>query len=92
MATIAVKFQNPRNNGALLAGFSLLAVCSQLVARTLSQNTYFSSISAQVMRALPVTSICEMLACWLPAGGQFLTWCRWINLAGTAIRLLCQAL
>jgi len=93
MATIAVKSQNPRNNGTILAGFSVLAVFSQLAVRTLSESSCFFHDSAeQVVRALPVTSICEMLACWLPGGGQLVAWCPWMNLAESAIRLLCRAL
>jgi hypothetical protein len=93
MTTIAVRFQNPRNNGTILVGFSLLAAFSQLAAQTLSQSSWLFDLSGeQVVRALPVTSICEMLLCWLPAGGQLLNGCPWMNIVGTALRLLCQAL
>jgi len=93
MATIAIKFQNPRNKGAVLAGFGLLAACSQMAVRTLSESSCFCRVSAeQVVRALPVTSICEMLACWLPEGGQLVAWCRWIKLAETGIQVLCRTL
>jgi hypothetical protein len=93
MSTITARFQNPRNNGTALVGFCLLVVCSPLAVRTVSQSNQLFGVSGeQVVRALPVTSICEVLVRWLPAGWQLLAWCYRMNLVGAAVRLLCRVL
>jgi len=87
MSTIAARFQNPRNNRTTLVGFCLLVAFSPLVLRTL-----FGVLGKQVVRALPATSICDVLVRWLPAGWQLLAWVYRMNLVGAAVRLLCRAL
>jgi len=60
----------------LLVGFGLLVALSQLAARTLVQSGCFFSLSGeQLVRALPVAPLCEMLACRTPVGGQLAVFC-----------------
>jgi len=93
MSTIATRFQNPRNNGTTLVGFWLLVAFAELALRTpLSGNRLFGVSGEQLVRALPVASIGEVLVRWLPAGWQLLAWCYRMNLVGAAVRLLCRAL
>jgi hypothetical protein len=93
MSTIATRSQNARNHGTALLGLCLLVVFSPLAIPWLSQNHRLFSLSGeQVVRALPVATICEVLVRCLPAGGQVLVWCHGMNLMGAAARLLCRAL
>lgn len=91
MATIAVKFQSPRNNGAALVGFSVLGLVSQLGVRTLFQSGW-TWTGEQIMQFLPVTSLCHVVASGIPIGGWLGGFCPWVSLFGTAVRVLCGAL
>ena len=92
MAAITARFRNPRNNGSVLLGFSLLVVFSQLAARALSQCTWIWSASGgRVVRALPVGSLCHVLVSWTPAIGPLAGFCPWVSLFAAAVRVLSGA-
>ena len=92
MATLAASFQNPRNNGSMAAGFALLVVFSELLARSvLPCNLLLSALADQFVQALPVGSLFEILVCQLPAGAHLVGLCPWLRLFETAARVGCQA-
>jgi len=93
MAAIAPRFQNPRGNGSVLLGFSLLVLFSQLAARALSQYRWIRSASGdQLLGALPIASLCHMLVSWTPVGGALAGFCPWVSLFAAAVRVLSGAL
>ena len=93
MAALAARFQNPRNNGSVVLGFSLLVLFSQLAARVLSQYSWIWSASGdQVARALPIASLCHVLVSWTPVGGSLAGFCPWVSLFAAAVRVLSGAL
>ena len=91
MEALAVKFQNPRNTGPVLAEFGLLGFFSQVALRALSQYGWSWS-GEQIVQLLPVAPLCHMVVSWIPASEWLGSFCPWFSLFGAAVRVLCWAL
>ncbi|HTP67435.1 MAG TPA: hypothetical protein VMJ35_00885 [Dongiaceae bacterium] len=91
MAAIAVKFQNPRNDGSFLVAFSLLGLFARVSLHAVSQYGWNWS-GEQFVHFLPAASICHMAVSWTPAGEWLGGLCPWFSLIGAAVKVLCGAL